>query len=133
MTPFSNLRSSPALRHALPVWAAVTVAAAPLPTGVGGWPRVVNALVFLLLGPAVAVLPVLARLVDPSVAAVIAVAGSLTVLVLSSQLLLALGVWSPTGVAAVVGVTTVVLSLAPVRARLTYAATHSPAATGSSR
>ena len=117
---------SRAIEVALPVWAATTALAAPRPAGLGGWPRAINAIAFLTLGPGLALLSLLLRLVDPVVAGVISVAGSLTVLVLSSQLLLLLGLWSPWGVAAMVATVTVAISTPRLRAE-SWAATRTAA------
>jgi hypothetical protein len=94
-------------------WAAVSFLAALLPAGVGGIPRAVNAIVFLALGPGCALLVFLVRSLPVVVSAVIAIAVSLTVLVLSSQMLLLLGVWTYWGVAAIVAWFTVALTVMP--------------------
>jgi hypothetical protein len=117
-----NAWSSRLVTFGLPLWALVTVALAPLPVGVGGWPRAVNAVAFMLLGPGIAMTAILVRLVDPTVAGVIAMAGSLTVLVLSSQALLVLHMWAPWRVAVLVAAVTIALALAPVRSAMQSAA-----------
>ena len=103
------------LRVGLLTWATASLVLALLPSGVGGPARAVNAIVFLTLGPACALAALLVRRVPPAVAGVIAVAASLTGLVLSSQLLLLIGLWAPWGITALVALTTVALVLVPVR------------------
>jgi len=100
---------------ALVCWAATSLLVAMLPAGVGGWPRTLNAVVFLVFGPGCALAWHLGRSVPPAVAAVIALAASLAVLLLSSQLLLILGLWAPWGVTALVYLATVGLVAVPVR------------------
>ena len=100
---------------ALAAWAEVSVLVAILPEGVGGWPRAVNAIAFLTLGPACAVAWHLGRTVPAAAAAVIAIAASLTVLVLSSQLLLILGLWAPWGVTALVALVILARVVVPLR------------------
>jgi hypothetical protein len=103
------------LQVALLTWATVSFLMALLPSGVGGLARAVNAVVFMTLGPACALAGLLVRAVPPAVAGVIAVAASLTVLVLSSQMLLIMGLWAPWRVAALVALTTIALVLGPIR------------------
>jgi hypothetical protein len=105
------------LQAALTTWAAVSLLLALLPAGAGGLARAVNAAVFLTLGPACALAGLLAGRVPPAVAGVIAVAASLTVLVLSSQILLIVGLWAPWRVAALVAVIAVALVMVPIRVR----------------
>jgi hypothetical protein len=93
-------------------WAVASYLVALLPAGTGGLPRAVNAVVFMTLGPGCALMLALARSFPPAVAGVIAVAGSLTTLLLSSQLLLMLGLWAAWRVAALVTWVTVALVLA---------------------
>jgi hypothetical protein len=100
---------------ALVCWAATSLLVAMLPAGAGGWPRTLNAVVFLVFGPGCALAWHLGRSVPPAVAAVIALAASLAVLLLSSQLLLILGLWAPWGVTALVYLATVGLVAVPVR------------------
>lgn len=110
-------------RPVLLLWAAASLLLAFLPVGAGGLPRAVNAVVFMTLGPAVALmvlltLPARSRsrrgaALPPALAGVISLATSLTVLVLSSELLLLTGLWSAWGVAAMVAVATVTLTLVP--------------------
>jgi hypothetical protein len=100
---------------ALLTWATVSFLLALLPTGTGGTVRAVNAVSFLTLGPACAIVLLLSRRVPPAVAGVIGVAASLTVLMLSSQLLLITGIWAPWGVAALVALITVALVVVPIR------------------
>jgi hypothetical protein len=103
------------LQKALLTWATVSFLIALLPSGAGGLARAVNAVVFMTLGPACALAVLLVRAVPPAVAGVVAVAASLTVLVLSSQMLLIIGVWAPWRVAALVALTTIALVLVPIR------------------
>jgi hypothetical protein len=103
------------LRVALLTWATASFLLALLPSGAGGLARAVNAIVFLTLGPACALAGLLVRKVPTAVAGVIAVAASLTVLVLSSQLLLLIGLWAPWRVTAFVALTTVALVWVPIR------------------
>ena len=100
---------------ALVCWAATSLLVAELPAGVGGWPRTLNAVVFLVFGPGCALAWHLGRSVPPAVAATIALATSLAVLLISSQLLLILGMWAPWGVTALVAVATVGLVVMPGR------------------
>lgn len=93
------------LRIALACWAAVSLAVALLPAGDGGTVRALNALAFLTLGPACALGVVLTGVVPPAVSWVVALTASLTVLLLSSQLLLLIGLWSVGGVTALVALT----------------------------
>lgn len=95
-------------------WAVTSYLVALLPAGTGGLPRAVNAVLFMTLGPAGAVMLALTRVFHPGVAGVIAIAGSLATLVLSSQVLLLLGLWTAWRVAALVTWVTVALVLATV-------------------
>jgi hypothetical protein len=106
---------SRALQKALTGWATVSVVISVLPPGFGGSARAVNAVVFLTFGPACAIASLLARAVHLALAAVIAIAASLTVLLFSSQILLILGLWAPWRVAALVALTTVGLTWVPTR------------------
>jgi hypothetical protein len=103
------------LHVGLLTWATLSFFIALLPSGTGGLVRAVNAVVFLTLGPACALAVLLARAVPPAVAWVIAIAASLTVLVLSSQMLLIIGLWAPWRVAALVSSTTIALVLVQIR------------------
>jgi hypothetical protein len=103
------------LQKALLTWATVSFLIALLPSGAGGLARAVNAVVFMTLGPACALAVLLVRAVPAAVAGVVAVAASLTVLVLSSQMLLIIGLWAPWRVAALVALTTIALVLVPIR------------------
>jgi hypothetical protein len=102
------------LQVALLTWATVSFLIALLPPGTGGSARAVNAVVFMTLGPACALARLLLHAVSPAVVGVIAVAASLTVLVLSSQMLLIMGLWAPWRVAALVALTTIALVLFPL-------------------
>jgi hypothetical protein len=93
-------------------WALASYLVALLPAGTGGVPRAVNAVVFMTLGPGCAAMLWLTRLFPLALASVIAVACSLTTLLLSSQVLLVLGQWSAWRVAALVTWVTVALVLA---------------------
>lgn len=106
---------SRALPLVLPGWAALTVLVALLPAGAGGLLRAVNALLFLTLGPGCALAFLLARRLPPAVLMVVALATSLTVLLLSSQLLLILGIWAAWRVAALVAAVTIALAAIQVR------------------
>lgn len=103
-----------AVRAVIVVWALLSLVLALLPSGVGGVPRVLNAVVFMTLGPGISLMVLLRSrpfLSDWSttVAGVVSVATSLTVLVLSSQLLLLLGHWSVAGIAGIVTLATVAI------------------------
>jgi hypothetical protein len=93
-------------------WAVASYLVALLPVGTGGLPRAVNAVVFMTLGPGCALMLALIRAFPPALAGVVAVAGSLTTLLLSSQVLLLLGVWTAWRVAALVTWVTVAVVLA---------------------
>ena len=97
---------------ALVVWAIASLVIAMLPAGVGGAVRAVNEVTFLTLGPAFAVISVL-RTLPVVVAGVIGVGVSLTTLILSSQLLLMLGIWTPWGAAVIVAATTIAFAVLP--------------------
>lgn len=101
-------------------WVAVSMAVALLPPGVGGLPRVLNALLFMGFAPGVAVVVALRRSITLPVACVTGLVASLTILVLSSQLLLALDMWTAPGVAAIVSAATLTLLglLSLVRAKI---------------
>ena len=96
-------------------WAALSVVVALLPPGAGGLARVLNAVVFLSLGPGCALGSLLATRLPRAVLPVVALAASLTVLLLSSQVLLALGMWTAWRVAALVGAATIALAAIQVR------------------
>lgn len=93
-------------------WAVTSYLVALLPAGTGGLPRAVNAVLFMTLGPACALALALTRRFPAAVACVVAIAGSVATLLLSSQLLLLLGLWSAWRVAALVTWFTVALVLA---------------------
>lgn len=102
------------LRAIILAWAVLSFSIALLPNGVGGVPRVVNAVLFMTLGPGCALLTLLLypRSVPAwsvALAGVVSVAASLTILVLSSQLLLMVGLWTVGGVAGAVTLATVAL------------------------
>jgi len=103
------------LHAAILCWSGASAVVAFLPHGAGGVPRAVNAIVFLMFGPGCALALGLRRRVPFPVVATISLGASLPVLVVSSQLLLILRIWSPWGVTAVVGLVTVGLLLVPVR------------------
>ena len=107
MTPVWFQRS----RLLLMAWALATFLLSLLPGDVGGQPRLVNAVLFLCLGPACALVILLRRSMPLSVACVVAIGSSFAILVLSSQLLLLLGVWESSSVTAIVGMVTVVLAV----------------------
>lgn len=90
-------------------WAAVSLVVALLPPGAGGPARAVNAVLFLTAGPGCALAGLLGGRVPWAMAASVAVAASLAVLLLSSQLLLILGLWAPWRVAALAALATIVL------------------------
>ena len=96
-------------------WVVVSLALSLLPTGVGGPARAINAVVFMGFGPGCAVMVRLAGRWSGLVCSVIALAVTLTVLILSSQLLLVLGAWSVPAVAGLVALVTVMLALVPLR------------------
>ncbi|HET9499734.1 MAG TPA: hypothetical protein VFO98_05705 [Marmoricola sp.] len=96
-------------------WAVVTFLLSLLPEGVGHDPRALNALLFLCLGPACALMLLLRGALPASGAAVVALGASLGILVLSSQLLLILGAWTAGGVTAIVAVVTIVVAFTPWR------------------
>ena len=107
-------------RLLLVAWALGSAYVALAPVGWGGIPRVVNAVAFMMLGPAVAIMWRLLRRTpvaafSPPLAFVIAMATSLSVLVLSSITLLLLGVWTVEGVVAVVTATVVSVAVWPHR------------------
>jgi hypothetical protein len=93
-------------------WAVTSYLVALLPAGAGGLPRVVNGVLFMTLGPACALGLALTRRFPAGVATVMAIAGSLATLLVSSQLLLVLGLWSAWRVAALVTWVTMALVLA---------------------
>jgi hypothetical protein len=109
-------------------WTGLSFLLSLLPQGVGGAPRVVNAVLFMALGPACALMVLLLDRVaaspgytgprgklpvlSPALAAVVSVGVSLTVLVLSSQALLMTGLWRIWTVVMVVTVVTGALTLA---------------------
>jgi hypothetical protein len=93
-------------------WAVASYLVALLPAGTGGLPRAVNAVAFMMLGPGCALMLALARVFPAALAGVLALAGSLATLLLSSQVLLILGLWSAWRVAALVTWVTVALVLA---------------------
>lgn len=96
-------------------WAALSVVVALLPPGVGGLARVLNTVVFLGLGPGCALASLLATRLPRAVLPVLALATSLTVLLLSSQVLLALGIWAAWRVSAFVGAATIAVAIVQVR------------------
>lgn len=104
-----------ALQLLLPAWAVVSVLVALLPAGVGGLVRVVNAVLFLTMGPGCALAGLLARRLPAAVVLVVGLSASFTVLLLSSQLLLILGVWRAWRVAALVGAATIALVVVWIR------------------
>lgn len=93
-------------------WAICSLVVALLPTGVGGVPRALYAIAFLVLGPGVAILT-RAPAWPVAIRCTAALGTSVTALVLGSQLLLILGLWSAPGVAVLVALATVALALAP--------------------
>lgn len=93
-------------------WAVTSYLVALLPAGAGGLPRAVNGVLFMTLGPGCALALALTRRFPAAVACVIAIGGSVATLLLSSQLLLLLGLWSAWRVAALVTWVTVALVLA---------------------
>lgn len=99
------------------VWTTVSFLAAMLPPGVGGVPRAVNAVLFMTLGPGCALMITLLRSMPLETAASIAIGASLTVLVLSSQGLLIMGLWSTLHVAALVALATISFTLVSVEWR----------------
>jgi hypothetical protein len=111
-----TLKRPRALQLALPIWATVSLLLALLPSGVGGLARAVNAVLFLTMGPGCAVAGLLARRLPPAVVGVVAVATSLTVLLLSSQMLLIVGMWAPWRVAALVALATIGPVVVQIRA-----------------
>lgn len=96
-------------------WAAVTFAVDLLPEGVGAELRTFNALLFLALGPGCALMLVLIHVVPLPTAMVVALGSSLGVLLLSSQVLLLMGLWRHSAVTGLVAAVTVVLVLAARR------------------
>ncbi|WP_446219649.1 hypothetical protein [Micromonospora sp. IBHARD004] len=94
-------------------WTLLSFLLALLPTGVGGSPRAVNAVLFMTLGPGCAMLLVILRTLPVAVAAVVAIGTSLAILVLSSQALLIVGMWRPWGITGLVALTTTALTLLP--------------------
>ncbi|WP_137119907.1 hypothetical protein [Segeticoccus rhizosphaerae] len=98
-------------------WTLASLALSLLPAGALGPPRAVNAVVFVGFGPGCALMVRLVGSWSVSVCSVLAIAVSLTVLILSSQLLLIIGAWSVPGVAALVALVTVVLTVTPSRSR----------------
>ena len=92
------------------LWADLSFLLALLPHGVGGVPRAVNAVLFMTLGPACAVL-LLLRSLPPVVAVVVGMGVSLGTLIRASQALLILGIWTAWGVAGIVAITTIGLTL----------------------
>ena len=92
------------------LWADLSFLLALLPQGVGGVPRAVNAVLFMTLGPACAVMFLL-RSLPPVVAVVVGIGVSLGTLILASQTLLILGIWSAWGVAGIVAIATIGLTL----------------------
>ena len=96
-------------RILLVAWALGTFLVSLLPEGVGGAPRLVDVVLFLCLGPACALVVLLMRSMPPSVAGVVALGSSLAILVLSSQVLVLLGVWGFSSVTGIVCLVTVVL------------------------
>ena len=93
-------------------WAVASYLIALLPAGTGGLPRAVNGVLFMTLGPACGLALALTRRFPAAVACVMSVGGSVATLLLSSQLLLLLGLWSAWRVAALVTWVTVALVLA---------------------
>lgn len=110
-----NATTPRAVPVALATWATVSFLLALLPPGVGGVARAVNAVLFLTTGPGCAVAGLLHRRVPPAAVGAVAVAMSLSVLLLSSQLLLVMGMWAPWRVAALVTLTTIALVVAQIR------------------
>lgn len=102
---------------ALLAWSAATFAFALLPDGAGDFPRALNALLFLVLAPAFALMFLLRDTLPPTAAAVVSLGSSLGILVLSSQLLLLVDLWSPWGVTAMVGAATLIMAFAPWQPR----------------
>jgi hypothetical protein len=104
---------------AVVVWSLASCALALSPAGVGGVPRAVNSVVFLLMGPGIALATFLGRrytigsrrLLSPGLVAVISETFAVTLLVLTGMVLLLVGAWS---VEAVVGVVTAVAVLVAV-------------------
>lgn len=94
-------------------WALLSFGLSLLPTGVGGPPRAVNAVLFMTLGPGCAMLVFLLRFLAPAVAVVVAGGTSLAILVLGSQVLLIAGVWRAWGVTALVALATIAIALLP--------------------
>lgn len=116
MKSFTPSRTGFAPVHwALLGWAVATFLVGLLPEGVGDGPRTFNALLFLTLGPGCALMLVLVDVLPLSTAMVVALGSSLGVLLLSSQVLLVMGLWRHSTVTALVGAVTVVLVLAPWR------------------
>jgi hypothetical protein len=114
MTSFAAPRASLAPVHwALLGWAVATFSVGLLPEGVGDGLRTVNALVFLTLGPGCALLLVLVDVMPLPTALVVSLGASLGVLLLSSQVLLVMGLWRHSTVTALVATVTVGLVLAP--------------------
>jgi hypothetical protein len=101
------------VRWALRGWAVATFLGGLLPEGVGDGLRTFNALVFLTLGPGCALLLVLRDVMPLPTALVVALGASLGVLLLSSQVLLVMGLWRHSTVTGLVATVTVGLVLAP--------------------
>jgi len=125
-------------------WTLLTCLVSLLPTGAGGFPRAMNAVVFMTFGPACGLMALWWRTkvraqvdsghrfpapeaegsqrmpvtrfptdMSPALAVVVSMGMSLSFLILSSQLLLLLGLWEAYRVVAVVQVATVLLALLP--------------------
>ncbi len=93
-------------------WAGATFLLGLLPEGVGGGLRVVNALLFMALGPGCALLLRLIGVLPLATAIVVALGSSLGILLLCSQVLLLMSLWRDWSVTALVAVVTVVLVFA---------------------
>jgi hypothetical protein len=102
-------------------WSLLSCLLGLAPTGFGGVPRAVNAVVFLLTGPGIALAMLMdrryttgsRRVLAPSLNAVISGTFSLTLLVLSSMTLLLVGAWSVPAVLGVVTAVAVVVAVLP--------------------
>jgi hypothetical protein len=109
------------------VWCFVSAFLGVLPTGVGGVPRALNSIVYMLFGPGIAMALLLQRRrplnqqphaqlgigLPPTARAVLAATFSLTLLVLSNMVLLLSGVWSVASSVAAVTIGAVVVTLWP--------------------
>jgi len=111
------------------VWCFVSTFLGVLPAGVGGVPRALNSIVYMLMGPGIAMAMLLQRRhpisqqhphaplgtagLSPAARAVVAGTFSLTLLVLSNLVLLLTGVWSVASSVAAVTIGAVVVTLWP--------------------